>query len=107
MADEAKSAPDIEFRSQRLSIVVYRYVPEDIDASAAKEYLSELNTEILRRMQTEGEVFVSNALIDDDYLLRACIVNFRTTLDDAQAAISVAQKLGKEVDAELRPDSLK
>ena len=108
MGEAAQQAQDIEFRSQRLSIVVYRYVPTDLQPDeSTKTYLSELNEEILRRMQAGGEVFVSNAVSDGDYLLRACVVNFRTQLSDALAAITVAQRLGQEIDREMRPAALR
>ena len=70
-------------------------------------YLDELNEELLTRMKAGGEAFVSNAIVDGRFLLRACIVNFRTTRADAEALPAIAARIGREVDAELRPDDLR
>ena len=43
-------------------------------------YLNDLNRELLTRLQQGGEAYLSNAVIGGKYALRACIVNFRTTL---------------------------
>jgi hypothetical protein len=52
-------------------------------------------------------VFVSNALIEGKYLLRACIVNFRTSLEDVVALPAIVARLGREIDAELRPAEMR
>ena len=47
-----------------------------------------------------------NAVIEGKYLLRACIVNFRTTLSDVEALPEIVIRLGRELDSEMRPKSL-
>jgi aromatic-L-amino-acid/L-tryptophan decarboxylase len=37
------------------------------------------------------------------YLLRACIVNFHTGVDDVDALPEIVVRSGRELDAELRP----
>jgi len=73
-------------------------VPEGVSDEA---YLNNLNEEILNRLQKGGEVFVSNAIVDSKYVLRACIVNFRTTLSDVEALADIVVRLGKEVHSEM------
>jgi len=36
-----------------------------------------------------------------------CVVNFRTTLEVVVALADISERLGREVDAELRPESLR
>ena len=43
---------------------------------------------------------------DGRFLLRACIVNFRTTAEDIEALPGIVARLGGAVDAELRPAEL-
>ena len=50
-------------------------------------------------MQEGGEAFVSNALIQGVYVLRACVVNFRTTRADIDAVAAITVRLGREVAA--------
>jgi glutamate/tyrosine decarboxylase-like PLP-dependent enzyme len=94
--------------TQHLSITTFRYVPPDLpgDPAAVEEYLSTLNEELLNRLQQGGEAFISNAVLDGRYILRACIVNFRTTLADVEALPEIVVRLGRRLDAELRPEAL-
>lgn len=55
-------------------------------------------------MQRAGDAFVSNAVIRDTYVLRACIVNFHTDTADIDALPDIVVRLGRTIDAELRPD---
>lgn len=94
--------PELQACTQALSITTFRYVPIDLqddgsDATAA--YLNTLNEALLERIQVCGEAFVSNAVVDGRYLLRACIVNFHTRQADIDALPEIVVRLGREVDA--------
>jgi glutamate/tyrosine decarboxylase-like PLP-dependent enzyme len=99
--------PDLEALTCRLSISTFRYVPPDLRAAAGAgahgEYLDRLNRAILDRLQRGGEAFVSNAVVNGVYALRACIVNFRTTQADVEALPAIVARVGAAADAELRP----
>jgi glutamate/tyrosine decarboxylase-like PLP-dependent enzyme len=102
--EHAHAHPDVEAVSCRLSITTFRYRPADLDHSDATDaYLDELNREIQSRLEREGEAFLSNAILGDRYLLRGCVVNFRTTEDDAERIIEIVAETGRRVDAEMRP----
>ncbi len=96
--------PELEPLTCRLSISTFRYVPADLRAGAAThgEYLDRLNKAILDRLQRGGEAFVSNAVVDGRYALRACIVNFRTEAAQMDLLLDVAADLGARIDAEMR-----
>lgn len=100
---------ELEAFTQSLSINTFRYIPPGLDRKAvgAKEYLNDLNTALLARVQSEGTAYLSNAVIDGNFALRACIVNFRTTSADVKATIDVIVRLGRVIDAELRPEGLR
>jgi aromatic-L-amino-acid/L-tryptophan decarboxylase len=100
---------ELQAFTQSLSITTFRYVPPDLktDSNEVEAYLNKLNTELLTRLQNGGEAFVSNAVLDGKFLLRACVVNFRTSLADIQALPNIVIKLGREVDKAMRPDGLK
>jgi glutamate/tyrosine decarboxylase-like PLP-dependent enzyme len=99
---------DFEARTLSLSVVTFRYVPTNIDAGgdAAAEYLNQLNKAILAEVQKGGQLFVSNAIVNSDYLLRACFVNFRTTESDVHSVISIIDEIGKSLDSRMRPAHL-
>lgn len=98
--------PELQAFTQALSITTFRFVPSDLrseaDGAGADAYLNELNQALLERIQSSGEVFVSNAVVGGRYLLRACIVNFHTRPQDVDALPEVVVRLGREVDADLR-----
>jgi len=100
--------PALEGGPGGLSIATFRFVPEDLRGEpAAATYLDALNREILARIEAGGEAFVSNAEIAGAVFLRACIVNFRTQREDVEALPRIVLRIGGEVDAALRPASLR
>ena len=106
MHEAARAEPELEVFTQNLSISTFRYVPADLRSSAAEpqvaEYLNELNTAIVGELQSGGEVFVSNVVLDGRYALRPCIVNFRTLESDALAVPRIAVRVGRSLDAQMR-----
>src|SRR5262249_49431054 len=102
----ASKHPELEALSCGLSITTFRYVPPDlrqhIGSTATEEYLDRLNTDILSRIEVGGKAFLSNAVVDGRFALRACIVNFRTSLEDVEAVPELVARVGREADAEGR-----
>jgi aromatic-L-amino-acid decarboxylase len=100
--------PDLEAATCNLSITTFRFVPPDLKGiEGARAYLDALNEELLERLKESGEAFLSNAVVNGRFVLRACIVNFRTTLADVEALPALVCRLGTETDARLRPEALK
>ena len=97
--DLAVKHPELEAISQNLSITTFRYVPQE--HSKNNNYLNTLNQSILNELQTGGEVFLSNAIVNDFYCLRACIVNFRTSEKDIEDIIEIIASVGKKVHSKL------
>ena len=91
-----------------LSICCFRYVPPDLPEHVVRdEYLSILNERILIELQLDGRVYCSNAVLDHRFVLRSCIVNYRTEADDLDALLDVAAELGERFDREIRPESMR
>lgn len=102
----AAAHPELEAFTCNLSIATFRYVPAEMRESAGsektEEYLNCLNRDLLTRIERSGEGFVSNAVIEGKFLLRLCIVNFRTSMEDIEALPLLAVRLGREAHAALR-----
>jgi aromatic-L-amino-acid decarboxylase len=98
--------PEFEARTCHLSITTFRYVPLDlrsrIGAADVEHYLNRLNQQLLTAIEKSGEAFLSNALLGDQFVLRACIVNFHTSLGDIEALPRLVSRLGQQVDTALR-----
>ncbi|NIS15617.1 MAG: aminotransferase class V-fold PLP-dependent enzyme [candidate division Zixibacteria bacterium] len=101
---------EIEALTHNLSITTFRFIPADLrdraDEEKVAQYLDELNEEILVRLKRSGEVFISNAVLNDRFVLRSCIVNFRTSQDDVEALPGVVVRYGREADDDLRFEML-
>ena len=111
MAEAVRRHPDLQQMTQSLSITTFRYVPAGLRAKVGgdevERYLDTLNQRLLDAVQRSGEAFVSNAVIRGRYVLRACIVNFHTAVTDVEAVPEIVARLGRALDAELRPIELR
>ena len=95
--------PDFEAMTQHLSITTFRYVPRDLPQTPDTEaYLQRLNEDLLTRVERSGEAFLSNAMVNGRFALRACIVNFRTSLADIEALPALIARHGRDADRAMR-----
>lgn len=99
MYDMADAHQELEAATTGLSVTTFRYVGTRRDDAhgADRERLNALNKRIMERVQEEGRAFLTNAVLDDTYMLRACIVNFRTGEDDVRALIDEVVRVGREL----------
>ena len=102
--EQAMNHPELEAITQSLSITTFRYVPPGYaqNGKPGFDYLNTLNEELLNALQEGGEVFLSNALVNEMYCLRACIVNFRTSEKDIQEIIEIVVNEGAKVHNKLQ-----
>ena len=102
--EEAKKHLELEAVTQNLSITTFQYVPTDYvhQENESQEYLNNLNENLLNKLQESGEVFLSNAVVDGKYCLRACIVNFRTSKKDIHEVIEIVVREGRKVHETLQ-----
>lgn len=96
----AATHPELETMgpAPALSIACFRYVPRDLRGDlSADPYLDRLNERLMSELQLGGRVFPSNAIINGRFVLRACIVNFRTEAEDIDALVEQAVALGRAI----------
>jgi glutamate/tyrosine decarboxylase-like PLP-dependent enzyme len=101
----ARDTPELEAFSHNLSIATFRYLPAELadrrDEPDVATYLDELNERLQSRLEAGGEVFLSNAILEGRYLLRGCIVNFRTSEADVRAIPAIVAREGAALHREL------
>lgn len=89
----ASQHEELEALTCSLSIATFRYLGRGPRRS--DEELNALNSAVLTRLQKEGVVYLSNAVIGGRFALRACVVNFRTTSADVRAVVEAAVVAGR------------
>lgn len=100
---------ELEQGTQNLSITTFRYIPADLRETRfeAEAYLNDLNREIVQKLQAKGDIFITHAVVKGTYWLRACVVNFRTSLADIEVIPALVAQAGRELDQTLRPAALR
>jgi glutamate/tyrosine decarboxylase-like PLP-dependent enzyme len=73
-------------------ITCFRYCPAELKARDAE--LDGLNRRVLEGVQREGRVFLTGTELDGRFVLRACIVNFKTTEADLDALVEAIRVAG-------------
>jgi aromatic-L-amino-acid/L-tryptophan decarboxylase len=91
MAELVRESDDLELLAEpSLSICCFRHAPPGL----ARAALDQHNERLLRALQRDGRVYLSNASVDGTFALRACITNFRTTRDDIDRTLRLVRELG-------------
>ena len=99
-----------------LSVFCFRYFPEhlrqkyqevdQLQEEKIEEYLNRLNRVIAEEMRTDQRAVLSSTALGDKYVLRACIVNYRTTKQDIKDILTILRELGRAADKKLRRENL-
>ncbi|MBI1343478.1 MAG: aspartate aminotransferase family protein [Terrimonas sp.] len=98
----ARKHHELEAVTNHLSITTFRFVPAGSSERKNREaYLNKLNEALLNELQKGGELFLSNAVVNGKYCLRACIVNFRTSKKDIEEVIDIVVRNGHRVSETL------
>lgn len=99
----AENHEELEAITQNLSITTFRYIPTNYKTNVEDNdnYLNTLNEDILNELQTGGEAFLSNAIVNEKYCLRACVVNFRTSKKDIKEIVEIIIREGRKAHLKL------
>jgi glutamate/tyrosine decarboxylase-like PLP-dependent enzyme len=79
----------------KLSVCCFRYVPPALRGD--DEALDALNERLMTEIQVDGRAFCSGAVVGGRFVLRACIVNFRTRAEDVDALLGVVEEIGERL----------
>ena len=75
-----------------LSVVCFRFLdPSRPD----EEALRILNRTLLERLQLGGEAFLTSTELRGRFVLRACIVNYRSRREDVDRMLSAVRAIGE------------
>jgi len=94
-AEKIRTLPDVEMISEPvLSLFAFRVKP----AGLSEEEVNRLNHRILSRINQKQRVFLTGTTLGGRYVLRMCVLSFRTHEDRIQAAI-------EDIEASIREES--
>ena len=96
LAESVRSTPGLELLAPvELSAVCFRFC-----LSQDGMNLNELNAAILKRVLANGRVYLSNASIGGNFVLRACFVNHRTQAADVAEIVPEVLAAARSIIAE-------
>jgi aromatic-L-amino-acid/L-tryptophan decarboxylase len=100
-----QSADQLEAWTCNLCVATFQYVPDALKGHRTEPEvqcrLNKINQLILNRIQEGGDSYLSNAVVDGNFLLRACFVNYRTRYEDIPHVIDLVRSLGREIAEEV------
>ena len=81
-----QAAPGFEVGPEpELSVLVFRYADVEGDPD-------EFNRKLVEALRRDGTIFLTSTLIDDVYMLRLCILSYRTHIDTIDLAVDVIRR---------------
>jgi glutamate/tyrosine decarboxylase-like PLP-dependent enzyme len=99
MAAHVRESAELELLAEPgLSICCFRHVPPGVADAALDQH----NERLLTALHHDGRAYLSNAVVDGRFALRACITNFRTTRDDVERTLALVCELGDRVAPQRR-----
>ena len=92
LAEAVDASDDFErLAPAPLSIVCFRYAPAAL--LGRRDALNALNRELTVEVQRDGAAYLSNAMIGENFALRACVVNYRTTAADVEELLATIRRV--------------
>jgi aromatic-L-amino-acid/L-tryptophan decarboxylase len=95
LAHLVDTSEDLQRLASGLSIVCFRYAPPQLHAD--EERLDTLNKALLEALQLSGQAFLSSTTLDGTFVLRACIINPRTSAEDLERLVALVRDLGVQL----------
>jgi len=81
-----------------LAVINFRYNP--IGLNLSEKELDDLNQEISKRIVASREALLVTTILNGQVVLRMCLINPKTTIDDIKETLSLCNQFGKEILAE-------
>lgn len=75
-----------------LSVVTFRYLPEQGDAD-------DFNERLIEAVRADGKVFISSTRINGKFVIRLAVLHFRTHLDRVDYVLELLKRLAEEMDS--------
>jgi aromatic-L-amino-acid decarboxylase len=77
-----------------LSIFCFRHVPAHL-RSESPQAIDDFNERLLIALQRDGSSYLSNTTLGGRFVLRGCVLNYRTTLRDMEILLDDLRRVAK------------
>ena len=78
-----------------LAVINFRYNPIGLNLSEKK--IDELNQQISQKVMESREAFLVTTILNKQVVLRMCLINPKTTMDDIKETLLLCNKFGEEI----------
>ena len=85
----------------QLSALCFRYLGPDASLRNDPQKLEQLNRDIIPALEQDGRVFITGTTLQDQQVIRACLINHRIQKENVDRLISVIQEVGSTMEAAM------
>jgi len=108
-----EESPDFQvITPANLSIICFRYIPKDLKQKYQRmyhnkqkqinKYVNQLNQAIIEKIVKDSQILLSSTVLNGIFVLRVCVVNYRTTKQDIKDILMIVREIGQITDKKLR-----
>lgn len=97
LADQVSEASDFELKSRSdLAVSCFRYIG---DYKTEAEVI-DINARLISALEKDGRVFITGTRLNDEFVLRACLINHRKQKDSVDFLLNVIRETAKTLQFE-------
>ncbi len=94
LANEVDKADDFELKStSHLAVACFRYTNRLTDETA----IDDINRKLIPALERDGRVFITGTTINDQFVIRACLINHRMNEGTVDYLIKVIREVAHEI----------
>lgn len=94
LANQIEASDDFEMKSQSdLAVVCFRYTGN----LGSEENISSLNEQLIPALEKDGRVFITGTKLNDEFVLRACVINHRKQKETMDYLLNVIRDVAKKI----------
>jgi aromatic-L-amino-acid decarboxylase len=93
---QLQQAPDWEVITKaNLAVITFRFNPAD--SNLTDEEIDRINQHLSDQIIADGKAMLATTVVNDRTVLRMCLINPRTTMDDLQATIESLEEYASKL----------
>jgi len=95
LSDQVEAANDFELKARsHLAVSCFRYLGNHINEIK----INSLNKQLIPALEKDGRVFITGTRINDEFVIRACIINHRKQKEDIDYLLNVIREIAETIE---------